>query len=54
MELIVTGRQITVILNDVVVNQASQVRPYRGKIQIQSEGAVIFFRRVDLIPLAGN
>ncbi|MBD3275091.1 MAG: DUF1080 domain-containing protein [Candidatus Marinimicrobia bacterium] len=54
MELIVTGRHITVILNDVVVNQASQVRPYRGKIQIQSEGAEIFFRRIDLIPLAGS
>ena len=54
MELIVTGRQITVILNDVIVNQASQVRPYRGKIQIQSEGAEIFFRRIDLLPLADS
>lgn len=54
MELIVTGRHITVILNDVVVNQASQVKPYAGKIQIQSEGAEIFFRRIDLIPLANG
>ncbi len=52
MELIVTGRQISVLLNDTLVNQASQVRPYRGKIQIQSEGAEIFFRRIDLLPLA--
>ena len=37
-------------LNGQLVNQASEVHPSSGKIQIQSEGAEIFFRRIDIIP----
>ncbi|HKJ67582.1 MAG TPA: DUF1080 domain-containing protein [bacterium] len=51
LDIYALGRNISVILNDVLVNQASQVRPYRGKIQIQSEGAEIFYRRIELIPV---
>lgn len=51
LDIYALGRNISVILNDVLVNQASQVRPYRGKIQIQSEGAEIFYRRIELIQM---
>lgn len=51
MECIASGDSLTVILNDVVVNKTYNVKPSKGKIQIQSEGAGILFRRVDLIPL---
>lgn len=42
---------ITVILNGVVVNRAFDVKPRAGRIQVQSEGAEVFVRRVDLLPL---
>jgi len=45
---IVNGDEITIYLNDVLVNKATKVKPHRGKIQIQSEGAELFIRRVDL------
>ncbi|HLU94238.1 MAG TPA: DUF1080 domain-containing protein [Membranihabitans sp.] len=51
LECIASGDSITVVLNDVVVNKTYQVKPTKGRIQIQSEGAGILFRRVDLIPL---
>jgi hypothetical protein len=51
MECIARGDEITVLLNGVKVNQARNVRPSRGKIQIQSEGAEIFFRKIELTPL---
>ncbi|HLT93810.1 MAG TPA: DUF1080 domain-containing protein [Membranihabitans sp.] len=51
LECIASGDSITVILNDVVVNKAYDVKPSKGRIQIQSEAAGILFRRVDLIPL---
>ena len=51
IECIVKGDEIIIYLNGILVNQASEVQPRRGKIQIQSEGAEIFFRKIDLIPL---
>lgn len=42
---------ISIFLNGKLVNQAYQVAPSKGKIQIQSEGAEIFFRKVDIYPL---
>jgi hypothetical protein len=48
LECIVDGNEITVILNGKLVNHAVGVRPSKGKIQIQSEGAEIFFRKVEL------
>ena len=45
------GASITVILNGVTVNHCIEARPSKGRIQIQSEGAEIFFRRLDLTPL---
>ncbi|MEP6594654.1 MAG: DUF1080 domain-containing protein [Ginsengibacter sp.] len=51
LECIAEGDKISIILNGTLVNQAINVSPSKGHIQIQSEGAEIFFRRVDLIPL---
>ncbi len=51
IECIVEGDKISIILNGTLVNQALNVKPSKGRIQIQSEGAEIFFRRVELTPL---
>lgn len=52
IECIADGDNLTVYLNGVLVNQAYRVKPSRGKIQIQSEGAEMFVRKVELQPLA--
>lgn len=38
-------------LNGALVNMADNVVPTAGRIQIQSEGAEIQFRRIELFPL---
>ena len=48
LEVVVTRDRITNILNGVVVNVGTIPTYTRGKIIIQSEGAEIFVRRVDL------
>lgn len=50
-ECIADGKTITVLLNGTVVNRALSTTPHKGRIQIQSEGAEVFVRRVDLAPL---
>jgi hypothetical protein len=51
LECIVVGRTLSVILNGVLVNQCVDVEPRAGQIQVQSEGAEIFFRKIALIRL---
>ena len=51
LECIALGNEITVLLNGALVNHALKVRPSKGKIQIQSEGAEIFIRKIELTPL---
>ena len=51
MECIVKGKEISIYLNGTLVNHAIDVQPQKGRIQIQSEGAEIFVRRVELNPL---
>jgi hypothetical protein len=51
LECTANGSEISVILNGKLVNHAVRVHPSKGRIQIQSEGAEIFFRRIDMIPL---
>ena len=51
LECLVQGQTIQVFLNGTLVNSCLDVQPRKGKIQIQSEGAEVFFRRFDLIPL---
>jgi hypothetical protein len=48
LECLANGGEISIYLNGVLVNHAYEVRPDMGRIQIQSEGAEIYFRRVDL------
>ncbi|MFC5409273.1 DUF1080 domain-containing protein [Larkinella bovis] len=43
--------RVSVYLNGTLVNQATQVKPSKGRIQIQSEGAELFVRKVELRPL---
>ena len=52
LECIVSGDQITVMLNGTLVNKATNVKPSKGRIQIQSEAAEVFIRRVELTPLS--
>jgi len=51
LECVCKGAEITVLLNGAVVNRATNVRPRKGRIQIQSEGAEVFVRRVELTRL---
>ena len=53
-ECVAQGSEIAVLLNGVEVNRCYDVRPQRGRIQIQSEGAEILVRRVEVIPLAAS
>ena len=50
LECIVKGNEILIYFNGTLVNHALNVKPSKGRIQIQSEGAEIFYRRVDLTP----
>lgn len=49
---IADGREITIYLNGKLVNHAVYSRPSKGKIQIQAEGAEIFYRKVTLKPIS--
>lgn len=51
MEVVSQNGNLDVYLNGVLVNQAVQVKPSKGRIQIQSEGAEMFVRKVELVPL---
>lgn len=51
LECLVWEGQISIFLNGTLVNKANNVKPKKGRIQIQSESAEIFFRRVELTPL---
>ena len=51
MEVICAGPTITVILNGSVVNVGTAASPAEGKIQFQSEGAEIVFRKIEVRPL---
>ncbi|MEQ1586666.1 MAG: family 16 glycoside hydrolase, partial [Cyclobacteriaceae bacterium] len=52
LECIAKGDEIAIYLNGTLVNRAFKVKPSKGRIQIQSEGAEIFFRKVVLEPLS--
>lgn len=48
VECIANGKEIMVYLNGKLVNHAVISMPRKGRIQIQSEGAEIFFRKITL------
>lgn len=52
LECIAEGDKLSYLLNGVLVNQAYDVKPSKGRIQIQSEGAEMFVRKVEITPLA--
>ncbi len=54
IECIAKGGEIFIYLNKKLVNHAVDVQPQKGRIQIQSEGAELLIRRVDLKPLPRN
>jgi hypothetical protein len=51
LEVIARGDRITNIVNGKVVNEGYRSNLTEGKLLIQSEGAEIFFRRIDLEPV---
>ena len=50
IEVICDGDKITNIVNGVVVNEGTEASVTKGKILLQSEGAEVFFRKVELTP----
>lgn len=50
-ECIADGSRLKLVLNGEVVNECYDVRPSKGRIQIQSESAEVFVRRMDLTPV---
>jgi hypothetical protein len=54
VECVVIGDKVSAYLNGVLVNEAYHVSPTKGKIQIQSEGAEMFVRKVEIVPLTVN
>jgi hypothetical protein len=51
LECVCDGGNITIFLNATVVNRGTAASHRRGKILFQSEGAEVFFRRIELLPL---
>ena len=51
LECICKGDAITNVLNGTVVNACTHSSHSRGKILFQSEGAEVFFRRIELHPV---
>ncbi len=51
LECVCAGGAITNILNGTVVNAGVNASLTKGKILFQSEGAEVFFRRIELLPL---
>ena len=54
IEVVCDGDKITHIVNGVVVNEGTDASVTRGRILLQSEGAEIFFRKVELTPLGSR
>jgi len=48
LECIANGNELIVFLNGILVNRAREVQPSKGRIQIQSEGAEIYVRNIEL------
>jgi hypothetical protein len=52
MEVVAFGDKVDIFLNGKLVNQAFDVKPSKGRIQIQSEGAEMYVRKVELTPIS--
>ena len=51
VECVCEGKKLSVFINGVQVNEATDVFPASGRILLQCEGFEIFFRKVELHPL---
>jgi hypothetical protein len=51
LECVCNGDRLTYILNGKVVNEGTKASHTHGKILFQSEGAEVFFRTIELLPL---
>jgi hypothetical protein len=51
LEVVCEGDSVTLIVNGKTVNVATKSSLSKGKILLQSEGAEVFYRKVDLEPL---
>ena len=51
LEVIADGDRVTNVVNGTVVNEGTRSSLTEGRILVQSEGAEIYFRRIDLEPL---
>jgi hypothetical protein len=54
LEVIADGDRVTNVVNGKVVNEGTRSSLTEGRILVQSEGAEIYFRRIDLEPLGGS
>jgi len=51
LEVIAEGDKVTNVVNGTIVNHATQATFREGRIMLQSEGAEIYFRKVELQPV---
>ena len=51
IEVVCDGDKITNIVNGVVVNEGTMASVTKGRIVLQSEGAEVYYRKVELTPL---
>jgi hypothetical protein len=51
LELLAVGDKLRISVNGLQTVEATKLQPNRGKILLQSNGAEIFFRRLDIYPL---
>jgi hypothetical protein len=51
LELVASGDTVKYSVNGKLVNEGTAANPSRGKILFQSEGAELFFRKIELQPL---
>jgi len=54
LELYAEGDRIRFLVNGVMANEATGASVTKGKILFQSEGAELFFRRIELRPILGH
>lgn len=54
LDVFADGDRITTFVNGVKVNEATNVSPTAGQIQLQTELAEVFFRRWELYPLGSG
>jgi hypothetical protein len=54
LEVIADGDRVTNVVNGKVVNEGTRSSLTEGRILVQSEGAEIYFRRLDLEPLGAT